>query len=264
MEFYGLISGLPVLKPAQVPPFSIPELKQLVNQYILTKDEAIIKHFYYQIDLINYNSLIQDKPFCLEGGNFSNEDLSEWFKTGTTNGNTFSQLNIQGELSEKPSIQKLQEYWQLFYDELFKVSNHDFFELIQFEISLKNFFKGHLERIIKQEPGIHFIEGGNFDRFAYNKLQIGDIQAEHPFLAAVLSAFDIENPFEREIKILEQKWKFYDYNTFFEPFGIKALFCWLLKFLDLHKWQLNNKEQGEKLLNEFEGNLLEKTQTKFT
>lgn len=263
MHYFGLISGLPVLKPLQSPPLSFVEAKELIFQYLTDNDKEVIHHFFYQIDLINFNSLAQDKPLWIEGGNLDKEGLEAWFKTGKIEDTLFGTEKQNVELTETPPIDRLQVYWELFYKTLFSITGSSFSELIIFEISLKNFFKGHLERIIKSEPGIHFIEGGSFDRFAYNKLQIGDIQAEHPFLASVLGAFDMKDPFDRELKILEQKWKFYDHNTFFEPFSLNALFCWLLKLLDLHKWQLNNAEKGAMLINEIESELLQKTQSKF-
>ncbi len=260
MSYYGLISGFPDLKPGQNLNLEISNLKAALNQYLTEDDLLITHHFFYQIDLINFNSIIQKKSIWLSGGNVPKDEMTKWIKTGNLEDTPFV-LEASQDLNQNLNpTQILQQHWQIFYDVLKDISNARLSKFISFEISLKNFFKSHLERIANLEVGEHYIEGGDFDRFAYNKLLMGDIQAEHPQLAAALSCFDVKNSFDREIKLLESKWKYYDYISFFDAFGFLGVYSWLCKYLDLHKWQLNNKELGLKNMEAFSEKIINQTE----
>lgn len=259
MSYYGLISGLPQLQPTQNRVLEPSELRTLLTQYLEESDRKLVYHFFYQIDLINLNARIQDKDMWLEGGNMSKSEISQWHEKGKTENTPFDdrQESLQGEEHDK--LREIQLHWQRFYDTFFSLAPDDMHNLIRYEISLKNFFKGYLERKIKAKEGVHFIDGGYFDRFTYNKLLIGDIQAEHPYLAGVLNHFEEVDPFERERKMIEAKWNYYHYEGFFDAFGIKRLITWLLQYLDLHKWQQNNTEKGKRKLEVFSQNLIQQT-----
>lgn len=259
MSYYGLLSGLPELQPRKAPPMEVTELRRLCAAYIEPRHEAWLHHFFYQIDLINLNAIIQNKELWMEGGNLDRETLQRWHRSGKIEDMVFEVNNLNFEETKTTALDQLQNHWQVFYDHLRKLSPPNLQELITFEITLKNFYKGYLERRIKKEAGIYFLTGGDFDRFAYNKLLIGDIQAEHPHLAAVLTHFEEEDPYEREEKILKQKWNFYQYQAFFAPFELVGLASWLLQYLDLYKWQQNNAEQGRANLRKFEEKLFTKT-----
>jgi hypothetical protein len=251
MTYYGLISGLPDLKPLQQPELDIHELRSLLHQYAQGQDALILHHFFFQLDLINYNAIIQKKPMWMDGGNIDKDTLEKWVHSGEIQDTPFQYLELHHAFENSTPTEHLQDYWQHFYDEWLRLAGENLHRLINFEISLKNFYKGYLERKIHHAASVHYLTGGWFDRFAYRKLLIGDIQAEHPHLAAVLACFETADPLEREQKILETKWRFYDYESFFSAFELPKLVTWLLKYLDLYKWQQNNKEQGLENIREF-------------
>jgi len=260
MNYFGLISGFPNLKPRQNLNLEVTDLKAMLSQYLTEEDQKIATLFFYQIDLINFNSIIQNKSLWLDGGNLNQENLTKWIKTGILEDSPFT-ANTNDNLNQKPNqTEALQAHWQKYYEVLLMQSNPTLTRFITYEITLKNFFKSYLERFAKVESGQHYIDGGKFDRFAYNKLLMGDIQAEYPFLAAALSSFDVKNAFDRETKLLDAKWKYYDYVSFFDAFSFMGVYAWLCKYLDLLKWQLNNKELGKENLEAFSKKITQQTE----
>lgn len=258
--YYGLLSGLPDLKPLQSLPLDVNELRFLCLQYLHPQHEKLFHHFFYQIDLINYNAQIQHRNGFLNGGNLSLEAIDLWVNKNVVPSEVFLSNNLGSYNEEATQIEKLQNYWETYYAHLQLISDGMLQNFIDFEISFKNFFKRYAERRLNLQSSEHYIQGGHFDRFAYDKLLIGDIQAEFPFLAQVLASFEIEDPQERELKIIEAKWKYYDYISFFDGFSFKALYAWLCKYLDVLKWQQNDAKLGQKNMALFQQSITQKTQ----
>lgn len=252
MKYYGLISGLPQLKIKGTVRPAVADLRALLDQYTEGRDAAIVHHFFYQWDLTNYNAYVQEKEWWMEGGNMDRQEIIQWFEKDRAPGTPFGAEAPTALGERKSAIQRIQDHWETFYELMSQLSKGELDEFLVTEQTLKNFFKGHLERKIEAKEGIHFLSGGLFDRFSYNKLMIADIQAEHPQLAQILSFFEENDPFEREQKMLEVRWAYLDYLAFFDPFGTKGLFAWLLKYLDLAKWAKKSEERGTKHLHQFE------------
>lgn len=252
MKYYGLISGLPALKIKGSPSVPVLELRALLDQYVEGRDAEIVHHFFYQWDLTNYNAHVQEKDWWMEGGNLDKAEIAQWFEKDQAPGTPFGEQAPTALGENKSNIQRIQDHWETYYSVMSRLSGGELDAFLSADQTLKNFFKGYLERKIGAKEGIHYLSGGLFDRFSYNKLMIADIQAEYPQLAQLLSFFEVKDPFEREQKMLEVKWNFLDYMAFFDPFGMRGLFAWLMKYLDLAKWAQNNKQRGEEYIVAFE------------
>jgi hypothetical protein len=257
MKYYGLISGLPglkIMKPAQPP---VLELRSLLDQYTEGRDAEIIYHFFYQWDLTNYNAHVQNKDWWMEGGNMDRAEIADWFEKDKAPGTPFGEQAPTALGERKSDIQRIQDHWETYYKIMSERSGGALDAFLVSDQTLKNFFKSYIERKIEAKEGIHYLSGGLFDRFSYNKLMIADIQAEYPYIAQVLSFFEETNPFERERKMLEVKWNYLDQLAFFDPFGLKGLFAWLMKYLDLAKWAQNNAERGAQYQKTFEDRIIQ-------
>lgn len=261
MKYYGLLSGLPTLRVKQSLPLPVAELKALMSQYTSGREAEIVYHFFYQWDLTNYNALVQHKNWWLEGGNMDRNEIEQWYEKDFAPNTPFSEQEPNALGNEKSDIARIQDHWERFYETMSALSGGQLNAYLVSEKTLKNFFKGYMERKIEAKAGVHFLSGGIFSRFSYNKLMITDIQAEYPQLAQLLSYFDEPDPFIREAKMLEVKWNYYDYLAFFNPFGLEGLFAWLLKYLDLAKWSANNAERGKEYLASFEKQILNQIPT---
>lgn len=256
MKYYGLISGLPTLKIQGAPAPSAADLRALLEQYTEGRDAVIVHHFFYQWDLTNYNARVQEKDWWMEGGNMDRDEIAKWFEKDRAPGTPFDE-EAPNTLSERESpLVRIQKHWETYYQVMDELSAGELDDFLLTEKTLKNFFKGYLERKVGTEDGEHYLSGGLFDRFSYNKLMIADIQAEYPQLAQILSYFEVADPFERGQKMLEVKWNLLDYMAFYDPFGMKGLFAWLMKYLDLSKWAQNDAEKGLEYLREFEENIV--------
>jgi len=252
MKYYGLISGLPTLKIQGAADPSAAELRTLLDQYTEGRDAEVVRHFFFQWDLTNYNAHVQEKDWWIEGGNMDREEIAKWFEKDRAPGTPFSEEAPTALGERKSDIQRIQDHWETYYRVMSELSGGELDAFLVADKTLKNFFKGYLERKIEAKAGVHYLSGGHFDRFSYDKLVIADIQAEYPQLAQLLSFFEEPDPFEREQKMLEVKWNFLDYMAFFDPFGMKGLFAWLMKYLDLAKWAQNDAERGVEYVREFE------------
>ena len=261
MKYYGLLSGLPTLRIKKPLPLPVADLRSLLTQYTSGREAQIAHHFFYQWDLTNYNALVQNKDWWLDGGNMDKAEIQNWYQKDFAPNSPFSEQEPNALGEKKSDIARLQDHWERFYESLSALSGGQLNAFIVSEKTLKNFFKGYMERKIEAKAGIHFLSGGIFNRFSYNKLMITDIQAEYPQLAQLLSYFDEPDPFVREGKMLEIKWNYYDYLAFFNPFGLEGLFAYLLKYLDVAKWSANNRERGSTYLENFEKQILNQIPT---
>ncbi|QTN37950.1 DUF2764 family protein [Cryomorphaceae bacterium] len=256
MKYYGLISGLPtlrIMRPAQPP---VADLRAMLDQYLSGRDSAVVHHFFYQWDLTNYNAYVQAKDWWMEGGNLDRAAIEEWYKKDKAPDTPFGEEAPTALGERKTPIQRIQDHWETYYAVMSELSDGRLDRLLIADKTLKNFFKGTMERKTGAKAGVHYLSGGLFDRYSYNKLLIADIQAEYPQLAQVLTFFEEGDPFVREQKMLEVKWNFLDYLAFFDPFGMPGLISWLMKYLDLAKWGQNNPKRGALYVREFENNIV--------
>ena len=264
MKYYGLISGLPDLHIGTSPELPIKELKRLLFQYADEGDSYLFRLFFTQLDLINLNAVIQEKKLWMQGGYLTKDDLQSWARNGKLNIPPFLDLEEQLQPREnRDPLLQIQFYWQELYNAMLRIGPPNVRKLVNYEISLKNFMKSYMERKLSDSLSEHYLEGGWFDRFAYSKLLMGDIKAEHPYLAEVLQHMDNDDPFQREEKILEARWEFFDSIAFFDAFSTSALFAWILKYLDVYKWGYNNADQGKMIMEDLESRILNQLAAKF-
>ena len=261
MKYYGLISGLPVPKPGQALVFNLMDLRQQIEPYLEGRDLAAIRHFFYRIDLANLESLIYGQNRWLRGGNMTEESLRKSLNPGST-----LEWPLSDEApsqSAKSPIQQLHLYWQRYYAIQFEGAPDEIDRMLAFEISIKNFMAGQLQQKLAPDQEPQFLDGGLFDRFAYARMLMADIQAEFPYLSAVLASLPITDPNERQEKITEAKWLYYEYVAFFDPFGLPGLFSLLLRYLDQHSWQQRDETVGQVLLDKFRQSLRLQTESLF-
>ncbi len=261
MKYYGLISGLPVPVPTQDTGLTLGALRQRIEVFLDERDSQVIQHFFYRVDLINLEAMYLGEERWLEGGNLNRDELKRSLQQDFP-------LNWPLEdpdqnYQDRNLTDRLHRCWQRFYDIQLAQAPEELGQLLAFEISIKNFFAGALQGEMDPEQEPAFLLGGSFDRFAYSRLLIADIQAEHPQLAAVLYTLGISDADERERKMLEARWQFFDYIAFFDPFGLSGLYALLLKFLDMERWLQRDPEEGRRRLKQFSDQLLQTTQAHY-
>ncbi|MBI1192220.1 MAG: DUF2764 family protein [Bacteroidetes bacterium] len=261
MKYYGLISGLPVPKSGQGLTFSIPDLRSQVEPYLQDAHLAAFRHFFYRIDLANLEAMMLQHDRFKAGGNLDQEQLRRlWHREA---GATWS-LSDPDEPEAETPVERLHGFWQRYYDQLIAYDADQLQRLFSYEISLKNFSAGFLRTALQEPEEPHYLEGGRFDRFAYNKLQVADIQAEHPAMAATLNSLTLPDPDQRERSLTETKWTYYDHVVFFDPFGLQGLFALMLRYLDMAAWQERDANLGAQQLSAFSEQIRQRIETSFT
>jgi len=262
MKYYGLISGLPVPKPGQKLTVGIPELRSQVEPYLQDDHLKAFRHFFYRIDLANLEAMMLQNDLFKAGGNLDQEHLRRIWQREA--GATWPLADPDEEQTGQTPVERLHGYWQHYYEQLIAFDPDQLQRLFSYEISLKNFTAGYLRAVLGEEDEPLYLEGGRFDRFAYNKLQVADIQAEHPAMAATLTSLTLPDPEQRERSLTETKWRYYDHVVFFDPFGLQGLFAMMLRYLDMAAWQERDARQGEQHLAAFHEQLRQRTESSFT
>jgi hypothetical protein len=268
MKYYGLISGLPVPKSSQGLTFSIPELRSQVEPYLQDKALRAFHHFFYRIDLANLEAMLLQHDNWRDGGNLDQEHLRRiWHREAGATWALEQEDDAQTEqhsANQQGLVERLHRFWQAYYDQLIAFDPGQLSRLFSYEISLRNFKAGYLRSVLGQEDEPLYLQGGRFDRFAYNKLQVADIQAEHPAMAATLNSLTLPDPEQRERSLTETKWRYYDHVVFFDPFGLQGLFAMMLRYLDMADWQARDAGAGQQQLDQFSETLRQSTQQLLT
>ena len=291
MKYYGLISGLPVPKSGQGLTFSIPELRSQVEPYLQANHLKAFHHFFYRIDLANLEAMVLQHDYWRDGGNLEQEHLRRiWHReagatwpladddeyhdqgaslerSATLERNTSAERTTPAESGAQTkhiSVQRLHRFWQAYYDQLIAFDPEQLSRLFSYEISVRNFKAGYLRSVLGEQDEPLYLEGGRFDRFYYNKLQVADIQAEHPAMAATLTSLTLPDPEQRQRSLTETKWRYYDHVVFFDPFGLQGLFAMMLRYLDMAAWQERNPQQGEEHLRAFSEALRQNIEFSYT
>jgi hypothetical protein len=265
MKYYGLISGLTVPRPCQALDFRMGELRSRMEPFLSVADAVAVRHFFYRIDLYNAEALWRGEESWLEGGNTSEDQLRRSLGRGLSPEWSLSEEgdNLPDPADRAQTARMLHRYWQRYYQQQRSLAPEALDMLLTFEISLKNFTAGLLAAAMDPDAEPEFLEGGGFDRFAYSRLILADIQAEHPYLYAALSSLSLADVRERELKLTEAKWRFYNYAAFFDPFGLRGLFSLLLRYLDNYRWQQRDAELGKARMETLTRDLIKRTESQF-
>lgn len=260
MTYYGLVSGLPDPQFGRPLGYDITSLKALIFSYADENDAHLLHHFFYRIDLQNLLFYSEEQNLFLEGGNLQKEEIENWYKQLRTDVAPFDAVEVPENHDKQQFLDYLHQLWQIYYNTLNDLSDANTRRLWLYDISLRNFTAGHLFKKSGLEGEARYLEGGNFQRFDYAKLMLGDIQAEHPFQAATLACLEMDHPHERQAAMAESNRKFYDYVAFFEPFGISGLMSWLMKALEVMEAENYHTETGAARLKTFSENILNITE----
>jgi hypothetical protein len=256
MIYYGLVSGLPDPQVGRPLGYDFASLKEMLLSFLSPEDSALAHHFFYRIDLQNLQSLAEHNDFFVGGGNLNREETEHWFRQRHLDIPPFDQIAIPESDTPQELLNYLHALWQAYYHRLAELSDENTKRLWRFEIAYKNFTAGHLQKLSGSADENRFLEGGDFDRFAYARLVIGDIQAEHPFLATVLSSLEMPHPQERQAAIIEKRRKFLDYAAFFDAFGMTGVMSWVLKAFEVIEAENLKGDSGRNRLKTFSDNII--------
>lgn len=256
MTYYGLVSGLPDPQIGRPMGMDISALKALLFSYMPEQDAQLLDWFFYRIDLYNMLAIAEQNDVFSEGGHLNREETEHWMRSMHTDVFPFSEVATPEGHSKAEQLEYLHQLWQVYYDNLIAQSDENTRRLWSFEIGLHNFTAGYMFKQTEAAGEPRFIDGGHFDRFAYSRLMLGDIQSEHPFTASVLACLEMEHPAERRQAMSEKSRKFYDYASFFEPFGMSGVMAWLLKALEVLQIESYQTEQGANRLKTFSQNII--------
>lgn len=249
MKYYGLISGLPVPRMGHQAVVEWRTLRSQITPFLSREDAESFHTFFYRIDLLNLEAFFYGQDRWIQVGNATEQVLRNVLENGAER--TWSLLSGMELPSSGPlKVEVLHRCWQRYFDLQAKDAPEAVQHMLAFEISLRNFRAGVLASQLEPDAQAQYLEGGWFDRFAYGRLVLADIQAEYPELAAALTPLQTAAD-DREEKIREACWRYLEYAAFFDPFGFSGLFSLLLRYLDVHQFQRRDDERGAEVLNAF-------------
>lgn len=82
-----------------------------------------------------------------------------------------------------------------------------------------------------------------------------DLGRDYDFVADLIKIVDTDDPVEKEKRIDAFKWLWLDDQTFFDGFGIEAVFAYLCKLEMLLRWDMLDPEKGKETFTQIIENL---------
>lgn len=93
-----------------------------------------------------------------------------------------------------------------------------------------------------------YVMGDNeiIDLLKNSKAKDFDLTREYDFVAELMKIAEISDPVEKEKQLDVFKWQWLEEQTFFTPFGIEAVFAYLMKMELLLRWDMLDEIKGKK------------------
>lgn len=270
-NYYCLVAGFPDLIPDDKKlHFSSVELRNYLREEVHPSDFELVKLFYLPYDHENLINLLFEGEFEWDDrGNYSREIMEQFVDK-----KQFEYIDVSSfpsyfidfiefyhdDEEEFPKIAAVKFLTEGWYKTLAESGNEFVAAFGEFKQNMANIMlalngRKHdipfEEAIIGEDEVTHALKRSRARDFGLAN-EINDIET-------IVQIFEIENMFDREMKLDNHTWQFIDEITFFNYFTIERVLGFVQKLFIVERWFELDKEKGQQIFNQ----LLEEIQSNF-
>lgn len=265
-NYYCLMTGAPVIAmDGSNSTISYAEFREQCEEALTTADKKLLSYSYLKQDCLNLVKLLEDPEKELDlKGNYSAEELLELItlvNAGEKVKGFPSFLVDFISQSYRPNIGKPGYFANdaillAYYEYAMKCGNKMIASWFSLNFNLTNI----LTAMIARQNGWNvadYVLGENeiSEKIKTNKAKDFDLGKEYDFVAELMRIVDTEDPVEKEKRIDAFKWLWLDDQTFFNTFGIEAVFAYLCKLEMQLRWEMLDPVKGKETFTQIIENL---------
>lgn len=248
------------------PPLSVAQLKEELDEQLTPCDAALMKAYFMHYDCENLVALMENPEAEIDPhGNFELEDYQQMMVTVLEEEKKDKRFPIfmqnfvknyatnktqQGWFAKDAMMAAYYEWASQSKDGMMAdwyVLNTNILNILTALIArrqgwdLASYVQGHNEVVdlILENPNAHDFTLG----------------LEYEFVKDLMACADTEDPVEKERKIDALRWNWLEKSTFFDTFGIDAVFSYVVRTEMLERWAKLDVEQGKERFTEIIENL---------
>jgi hypothetical protein len=267
-NYYCLIAGLPDIDLADAQPgYPMEEFVEQLHDSLSFLDARLMaNYFFLQRDCQNLVRFLKNPEAELKyEGSYTKEQFTDLVKSATEmNFNVHRYPQFMSIFAREWSFNKDKkgyypedEILYLFYKYAIDTCSNSFVrEWYQMNMNINNVLTALLARKYGWNVSDYIKgEGEVQDKLREENSADFDLSRDLDYLKELIHIAEQEDPVKKEKMIDALKWIWLDENTFFEPFGIEAVFAYMCKLEIQYRWANLDVEKGKESFEQIVENL---------
>jgi hypothetical protein len=266
-NYYCLIAGLPDIRLSESrPQRTMMELKDEMSEVLTDRDEQLLRYYFMRFDCENLVKMLEDPDAELDPrGNLTREQLVDLMTSARElNFNVHRYPSFMSIFAREYAFNKDKAGWfandamlLAYYEWARECPNRLMSEWYTLNLNIANI----LTALIARRQGwtlSDFVQGNDSvveTIVNHANLQDFDLGTELDYMHDLMRCASLEDPVEKERQIDALKWEWLEDKTFLEPFGIEALFCYIVRTEMLERWAQLDPETGRQRFTQIIENL---------
>lgn len=267
-NYYCLMTEVPVVAmEGGNSGISYADFREQCDKELTASDKKLLAYSYLKIDCRNLVKLLRNADAELDmEGNFTKDQLVELISLATDPEVTkikdypafmvdfIRQSYLPNE--EKPGYFADDAVMLAYYKYAMQCKNEMLAEWFSLNFNLTNI----LTALIARQNGwkvADYVLGENeiSETIKTSKAKDFDLGRDYDFVAELIKIVDTDDPVEKEKRIDAFKWLWLDDKTFFDGFGVEAVFAYLCKLEMLNRWEMLDPVKGKETFTQIIENL---------